>query len=39
MNVIRKQFLIWRTVDAESKELYGKQAEELLSGESQTLSV
>ncbi|MBI2502084.1 MAG: M28 family peptidase [Candidatus Latescibacteria bacterium] len=32
MNVIRKQFLIWRTVDAAAKESYGKQADELLAG-------
>ena len=31
MNVIRKQFLIWRTVDAEAKEAYRQQAVELLS--------
>ncbi len=30
MNVIRKQFLIWRTVDAAAKESYGQQADELL---------
>ncbi len=33
MNVIRKQFLIWRTVDAEAKESYRDQAQALLSGE------
>ena len=32
MNVIRKQFLIWRTVDAEAKEDYRGQGEELLAG-------
>jgi hypothetical protein len=32
MNVIRKQFLIWRTVDAAAKENYGKEADELLAG-------
>ena len=30
MNVIRKQFLIWRTVDAEAKDDYRGQAESLL---------
>jgi hypothetical protein len=33
MNVIRKQFLIWRTVDAEAKDVYRSQAQALLSGE------
>ena len=32
MNVIRKQFLIWRTVDAEAKDNYRQQGEELLAG-------
>ena len=32
MNVIRKQFLIWRTVDAEAKEAYRSQGQELLAG-------
>ena len=32
MNVIRKQFLIWRTVDSQAKEDYHKQAEALLAG-------
>ena len=32
MNVIRKQFLIWRTVDAEAKETYRQQGEEMLVG-------
>ncbi len=30
MNVIRKQFLIWRTVDAEAKAGYRKQGEDIL---------
>jgi hypothetical protein len=30
MNVIRKQFLIWRTVDAEAKENYESQGQEML---------
>jgi hypothetical protein len=38
MNVIRKQFLIWRTVDAEAKESYRDQAKALLSGEQQAVS-
>ena len=33
MNVIRKQFLIWRTVDAEAKDSYRRQGEEILAGE------
>jgi hypothetical protein len=33
MNVIRKQFLIWRTVDSQAKVGYRKQGEELLAGE------
>jgi hypothetical protein len=37
MNVIRKQFLIWRTVDADAKETYGNQAQALLSGEQKTV--
>ncbi|NKB68787.1 MAG: FtsX-like permease family protein [Candidatus Latescibacteria bacterium] len=32
MNVIRKQFLIWRTVDPEAKEAYLQQGEEILAG-------
>ena len=32
MNVIRKQFLIWRTVDAEAKESYRQQGAEILQG-------
>ncbi len=32
MNVIRKQFLIWRTVDAEAKETYRQQGSEILEG-------
>jgi hypothetical protein len=32
MNVIRKQFLIWRTVDAEAKESYRQQGSGLLTG-------
>ena len=32
MNVIRKQFLIWRTVDAEAKEGYRQQGVEILQG-------
>ena len=32
MNVIRKQFLIWRTVESEAKEAYQKQGKELLAG-------
>ena len=32
MNVIRKQFLIWRTVDAEAKEGYRQQGAEILQG-------
>ncbi|MFH1569132.1 MAG: FtsX-like permease family protein, partial [Gemmatimonadota bacterium] len=32
MNVIRKQFLIWRTVDAEAKGSYRQQGEEILTG-------
>jgi hypothetical protein len=39
MNVIRKQFLIWRTVDAEAKDVYRKQGEEVLSGERSELTV
>ena len=30
MNVIRKQFLIWRTIDAEAKENYEGQGQEML---------
>ena len=30
MNVIRKQFLIWRTVDSEAKEAYRHQGSEML---------
>jgi hypothetical protein len=30
MNVIRKQFLIWRTVDAEAKETYAEQGQEMV---------
>jgi hypothetical protein len=30
MNVIRKQFLIWRTVDGEAKEEYRRQGSEIL---------
>jgi hypothetical protein len=33
MNVIRKQFLIWRTVEADAKESYLQQGEEILVGE------
>ena len=32
MNVIRKQFLIWRTVDTEAKESYRQQGSEILEG-------
>ncbi|MEE3258078.1 MAG: FtsX-like permease family protein [Candidatus Latescibacterota bacterium] len=32
MNVIRKQFLIWRTVDTEAKDSYREQGAELLEG-------
>ena len=32
MNVIRKQFLIWRTVDADAKSSYRTQGEEFLAG-------
>ena len=32
MNVIRKQFLIWRTVDTEAKESYLQQGSEILEG-------
>ena len=32
MNVIRKQFLIWRTVDAEAKDNYREQGAEILQG-------
>jgi hypothetical protein len=32
MNVIRKQFLIWRTVDGEAKESYRQQGNEILEG-------
>ena len=32
MNVIRKQFLIWRTVEADAKESYQQQGEEILAG-------
>ena len=32
MNVIRKQFLIWRTVDTGAKESYRSQGEEILAG-------
>lgn len=30
MNVIRKQFLIWRTVDADAKDVYRQQGSEML---------
>jgi hypothetical protein len=30
MNVIRKQFLIWRTIDDGAKAAYGDQAQALL---------
>lgn len=33
MNVIRKQFLIWRTVDPEAKAGYRMQGEEILAGD------
>jgi len=33
MNVIRKQFLIWRTVDTEAKAGYRQQGEEIIAGE------
>jgi hypothetical protein len=33
MNVIRKQFLIWRTVDAEAKDKYREQGGQILAGE------
>jgi len=33
MNVIRKQFLIWRTVEADAKLSYQQQGEEILAGE------
>ena len=33
MNVIRKQFLIWRTVDSEAKDSYRRQGVEILAGE------
>ena len=32
MNVIRKQFLIWRTVDTEAKDGYREQGAEILQG-------
>jgi hypothetical protein len=32
MNVIRKQFLIWRTVESDAKESYRQQGEEILTG-------
>jgi ABC-type antimicrobial peptide transport system permease subunit len=32
MNVIRKQFLIWRTVDTQAKESYAGQGKEILAG-------
>jgi hypothetical protein len=32
MNVIRKQFLIWRTVDTQAKESYARQGTEILAG-------
>ena len=32
MNVIRKQFLIWRTIDAEAKDSYRKEGLEILQG-------
>ena len=32
MNVIRKQFLIWRTVDSEAKESYRGQGREIIEG-------
>ena len=32
MNVIRKQFLIWRTVDTEAKDSYKEQGAEVLEG-------
>jgi hypothetical protein len=32
MNVIRKQFLIWRTVDTEAKDSYREQGAEILQG-------
>ncbi len=33
MNVIRKQFLIWRTVESDAKESYRQQGEEILTGQ------
>ena len=33
MNVIRKQFLIWRTVDSEAKETYREQGLEMVEGD------
>ena len=32
MNVIRKQFLIWRTVDGGAKDDYRQQGEEIVAG-------
>jgi hypothetical protein len=34
MNVIRKQFLIWRTVDADAKEAFREQGRQVLAGQS-----
>jgi len=38
MNVIRKQFLIWRTVESDAKESYQKQGEEILAGQHMEVS-
>ena len=34
MNVIRKQFLIWRTVDTEAKDVYREEGREILTATS-----
>jgi hypothetical protein len=33
MNTLRKQFLIWRTVDPEGKTQYREKGQQMLSGE------
>ncbi len=38
MNVIRKQFLIWRTVDGEAKEEYRRQGSDMLEGVRQEIT-
>ena len=38
MNVIRKQFLIWRTVDAEAKQSYESQGREMLNANAEVVT-